>query len=111
MIRVEVEGHIHRGRTFKEVVRKMWIASFDDSINKKNFMFNVKQRIRDIYNICMTSNDFEGFVRQLDTLCLVKLYTCSDCISNEGGGCTKGHKIEDGKVFCPDIRFKRARSR
>jgi hypothetical protein len=79
MIYIQIEEKIFSGKTFKSLVRQMWDTSFDNSINKQNFMFNVKTRIKELYDKRITTEDYQGFIEDLDKLGLVKIIRCADC--------------------------------
>lgn len=79
MLYVQVEEKIHRAKTFKGLVKKLWLTSFDDAINKAKYMFNVKVRIKELYDKYIRTENYYRFIMDLDKLKLIKIYRCKDC--------------------------------
>jgi len=79
MIYLQIENQLFFGETFKILVCKMWETSFDEAINKQDFMFNVQDRIKELYNKAVETNNYQQFIEDLDHLSLVKLFRCKDC--------------------------------
>ena len=79
MIYVQVEHQLYKGRTFKSLVKSMYETSFDAAITKKHWMFDVKKRIKDLYDQYVDAEDYEGFIRSLDSIGLIRLFKCEDC--------------------------------
>ena len=109
MIYVQVEERMYKAKTFKSLVRKMWAASFDDSITKKLWMFDVKERVKALYDKHITSNNFEQFIRDMDRIGLVKLMRCSDCDNycETPRKCMKGIEVfNKNMIQCPHMTNK-----
>jgi len=79
MIYVQVEHQLFKAKTYKALVKRLWDTSFDEAINKENFMFDVKRRIDELYNKHISTENYEKFILDLDQLGLIKLFRCSDC--------------------------------
>jgi len=102
MLYVQVEHQLFKGKNFKQLVRKLWDTSFDESINKENFMFDVKQRINELYNKHISIENYEKFITDLDELGLIKLFRCSDC-ENYDDSTARPHCMAGIEVFNKDM--------
>jgi len=98
MIYIQVEEKVFKGKTYKALVKRMWETSFDESINKQNFMFNVKKRIKELYDKRITTEDYQGFIEDLDKLSLIKVIRCQDC---QNYVCTPRHCMAGIDVVNP----------
>lgn len=87
----------------------MYDTSFDDAINKKVWMFDVKERVQALYNQHVPSNNFEKFVKGLDSVGLIKLMKCGDCdnYNERPKMCLKGIEVfTKNMVECPHMTNK-----
>ena len=104
MIYIQVEERIYKARTFKSLVKKMYDLSFDDAITKKLWMFNVKDRVKELHDQHITANNFEQFIIDLDNVGLIKLMRCGDCehYIEHPKTCRKGIEVFNrNMVQCP----------
>jgi ribosomal protein L32 len=79
MIYAIIDRKLLKAANFKEMVRLLNDISFDEVCNKKDYMFNVAERVRKLYKIYIENYKYEGFVRALDKLTIINLLKCSDC--------------------------------
>ena len=99
MIYIQVGEKIFKGKTYKALVKRMWETSFDEAINKQNFMFNVEERIKELYNEKVSAEDYQGFIEGLDNLSLIKIIRCKDCENY----CIPRHCIAGINIVNPNI--------
>lgn len=79
MIYVQVEEQVFKAKTPKILVQKLYKSSFDRSINKQKFMFNVQKRIENLYNKHISRKNYTEFLEDLDKLGLIHIFRCMDC--------------------------------
>ena len=110
MIYLQVEEQIYKAKTYKQLVKKLYECSFDQAINKANFMFDVQERIKQLYDRHISVENYEQFILDLDELGLVKIFRCKECknyaLRGETPYCIKGHKPDAQMIECEDMDFK-----
>jgi len=79
MIYVRADRKILAAKTWKEMVRILYVISFDTARNKKEYMFNVARRIKKLYEEYIENYRYEGFVRALSKLGIITVLKCADC--------------------------------
>jgi hypothetical protein len=103
VIYARIENFRLKADTWKELVRQLYHLSFDeDAHTKSEYMSNMKERIEEVYQRHIVVKDFEGFVRELADLSLLKIFTCAECKHHVDVpmGCTAGLKPNRRKVEC-----------
>lgn len=111
MIYLKVQEQVFKGKTFKQLVFKMWSTSFDeDSLDKMGYMKNVRNRIMKMYKACIESENYEGFIRDLEALELVQVLRCGECdhyVSHPKRRCLAGIDMVNPKMIeCPKMTNK-----
>ena len=114
MIYVLVERKLLQSTSWKGMVRLLKNISFDKARNKKEYMFNVAERVYKLYEHFIDNYNFEGFVRALDKLNIIHIQRCSDCehfcinIRVKQYYCFKGIKknFDPKTVICPFMNNK-----
>jgi hypothetical protein len=85
MIYIISDGHFFCRETWKLVVKELYSLSFDDfSKGKKEYMENVKKRIKILHNKYIISERFQEFCEGLDKLGLITIIRCKMCEHNVG---------------------------
>ena len=115
MIFIQCEDHYYNAKTWKALVRTMWRMSFDESVSKEKFMFNVKERIKELYqqhvqklSDSVTEKNYEKFCRSMEQLGLVKLYRCPECVHYIATKhCMVGLETNTFKCDCEKMKIKR----
>ena len=114
MIYVKADRKILVAMSWKEMVRQLHAISFDSADNKKDYMFNVAARVKQMYDEYVENYRYEGFVRALSKLGIITLFKCSECdhfcmrIHSDEYYCSKGIKTDFNprKVDCPFMTNK-----
>jgi hypothetical protein len=115
MIFVQCEDHYYAAKSWKALVRKMWHMSFDEAVSKEKFMFNVKERINELYHqhierlaASVKEINYEKFVKALEELGVVKLYRCPECMNYiTRKQCMVGLDTCPFKCDCEKMKIKR----
>ena len=79
MIYIQIERKLIFGDTWKSIVNQLKNISFDEITNKKEYMFNVSKRVDTLFNKYIEHYNYQGFVKALDKLMILKIFKCSDC--------------------------------
>jgi hypothetical protein len=114
MIFIQCEDHFYHAKTWKGIVKIMWRMSFDEAVSKDKFMFNVKERIKQLYGKhverlqeSVTEKNFEKFCKALEQISLVKIYYCPECINYIAARqCAVQLQTSPFKCECNEMKIK-----
>jgi len=107
MLYINLSGRILRGKSFKELVRKLWVFSFDEKAEDKDtYMENVKKRLNEERNLLILPKDYEGFIKSLDNAGLLKICSCFDCECYNSKFCGHGLEVSGTKYECDKMKLK-----
>jgi len=109
MIYVFVDRKLLQSSSWKRMVRLLRNISFDETKDKKEYMYNVAERVYKLYVRFIDNYNFEGFVRALDKLNIITIQKCCNCdhfcinIHTKQYYCSKGIKkdFDPKTVICP----------
>jgi hypothetical protein len=73
MIYIKIDNDKICGKTYKDVVRKLWYTSFDSSTSKKKYMVNMARRIERMYQKAIKSENYKDFIERLAELKIITI--------------------------------------
>lgn len=95
------------------MVKKMLDTSFDDAVNKANFMFNVKERVQEVrkkflpkLSKAVAEQNYQDFIEALEELGIVKIFHCPECVHYINNKCEKGLATSPFLKDCVSMEIK-----
>ena len=108
MIYVAAERQKFKCDTWNQVVQRLYVMSFDEAQNKGEYMFNVKERIFEIYDKYIIAENFKQFCLDLAELNLIKIFRCCECKHHIDVpiSCRLGIRAERNRMECPMLEIR-----
>jgi hypothetical protein len=108
MIYISAERQKFKCENWKQVVRRLYVTSFDEAQSKGEYMFNVKERVEEVYNKHIATENYKQFCLDLAELNLIKIYRCCECKWHQDVPmkCQLGIKADRNKIECPMMEIR-----